>query len=542
MAIQLQRISLPRGPGSLAQLTQSATHVLRIDRSGPALLVDLSGKKPVAHEFPIGIVKGAGSEPDAALVIESGGFSPDGARMVFLRGGTDRNGGKKPSVELIDTQSRALLSSFELKVQKPWGVRMHPDGERIFVFGSPETVVFSSKGKVLDRIGTERGFELSPSGTHMLFEFGDGEYRVRPVDKPKFVTFEASSATWRDDSTLITTTWKSMDEDVLNLVDASTGKAKKLATLPSIDSLEAFGDQVLATSVKGKKVEAFLIALPSGKVQRFELVGSPSGTRVSLGPAGAFIAVNWQKVLHVLVDGAAPAKKVEKPSPAPKGEAALLARIEAKAKAVGVKLAKGASEKAIAAAEKTLGVSFPAEVKAFYRAHDGSEDDGAVEDRELLSLSRMVSEWKVWKELLDKKTFDEEWWNPKWIPVTYDGSGNHHMLDLTAKGRILSFWHDDERREVEGKDLLSWLATAPWGDPDRVEAAEQSAQSGGFVRYEMAQKFWAVQLEGASFTVRFGKQGTDGQEQVKSFGDAAAAKKELDKLVASKVKKGYREV
>lgn len=254
MAIQLQRISLPRGPGSLAQLTQSATHVLRIDRSGPALLIELSGKKPVAHELPMLIVKGEGSEPDAALVIESGGFSPDGTRMVLLRGGTDRNGGKKPSVELVDTQTRALLSSFELKMEKPWGVRMHPDGERIFVCGTPETVVFSSKGKVLDRLPTEKGFEVSPSGTHLLLELADGEYGVRPLDKAKLMKFEASSATWRDDQTSITTTWKSMDEDVVSLVEASTGKAKKLATLPSIDSLEAYGDQVLATSVKGKKV------------------------------------------------------------------------------------------------------------------------------------------------------------------------------------------------------------------------------------------------------------------------------------------------
>lgn len=302
MALQLQRISLPRGAGSLAQLTQSATHVLRVDRSGPALLVDVSGKKPVAHELPMTILPGKGSEPDAALTIEAADFSPDGSRLVVLRGGTDRNGGRKPSVEFIDPNTRAVVSSFEPKLEKPWGVRVHPDGERLYVMGTPVTLVLSLKGKVLDRIGSDHGFELSPLGTHMLFEFPNSEWRVRPVEKPKFVSFEAGTARWRDDASLISTTWKSTEEDVVGLVDAKTGKTKKLATLPRIDSLEVYGDRVLASSCKGKKAEAFVITLPSGKVQRFELPGSPSGTQVSLGPAGAFVAVNWQKSLHVLAE------------------------------------------------------------------------------------------------------------------------------------------------------------------------------------------------------------------------------------------------
>ena len=53
--------------------------------------------------------------------------------------------------------------------------------------------------------------------------------------------------------------------------------------------------------------------------------------------------------------------------------------------------------------------------------------------------------------------------------MTYDGAGNHHILDLApaargVRGQILSFWHDDGDRRVVGKDLLRWLATAEWGD------------------------------------------------------------------------------
>ena len=54
-------------------------------------------------------------------------------------------------------------------------------------------------------------------------------------------------------------------------------------------------------------------------------------------------------------------------------------------------------------------------------------------------------------------------------------------------------------------------------------------------------KFWNIDLQGKQFTVTFGKVGTNGQTQVKAFADDAAAKKEHDKLVAEKVKKGYTE-
>jgi predicted DNA-binding WGR domain protein len=43
------------------------------------------------------------------------------------------------------------------------------------------------------------------------------------------------------------------------------------------------------------------------------------------------------------------------------------------------------------------------------------------------------------------------------------------------------------------------------------------------------------------FTVRFGRLGTVGQSQIKSFVDEQKAKHEADHLVAEKLKKGYQE-
>jgi uncharacterized protein (TIGR02996 family) len=54
-------------------------------------------------------------------------------------------------------------------------------------------------------------------------------------------------------------------------------------------------------------------------------------------------------------------------------------------------------------------------------------------------------------------------------------------------------------------------------------------------------KFWSIDLQGKGFTVQFGKVGTAGQTQAKEFADEAAAKKEHDKLVAEKLRKGYVE-
>jgi len=52
-------------------------------------------------------------------------------------------------------------------------------------------------------------------------------------------------------------------------------------------------------------------------------------------------------------------------------------------------------------------------------------------------------------------------------------------------------------------------------------------------------KFWRIRLEGTSFTVHYGRVGTNGQSQTKSFASESIAEKECDKLVAEKLKKGY---
>ncbi|EIL1068798.1 WGR domain-containing protein, partial [Escherichia coli] len=56
---------------------------------------------------------------------------------------------------------------------------------------------------------------------------------------------------------------------------------------------------------------------------------------------------------------------------------------------------------------------------------------------------------------------------------------------------------------------------------------------------EKSHKFWAVEQQGNELHISWGKVSTNGQSQVKSFADTAAAEKAELKLIAEKVKKGY---
>jgi predicted DNA-binding WGR domain protein len=56
-----------------------------------------------------------------------------------------------------------------------------------------------------------------------------------------------------------------------------------------------------------------------------------------------------------------------------------------------------------------------------------------------------------------------------------------------------------------------------------------------------SRKFWEISQSGNSFTVRFGRIGTVGQSQTKTFADEARAKREAEALIGEKLKKGYVE-
>ncbi len=57
-----------------------------------------------------------------------------------------------------------------------------------------------------------------------------------------------------------------------------------------------------------------------------------------------------------------------------------------------------------------------------------------------------------------------------------------------------------------------------------------------------SRKFWEVSISGNNVTVRYGRLGTNGQSQTKSFTSPAAAAQHSDKQINAKLAKGYREL
>src|SRR5579884_3778385 len=58
---------------------------------------------------------------------------------------------------------------------------------------------------------------------------------------------------------------------------------------------------------------------------------------------------------------------------------------------------------------------------------------------------------------------------------------------------------------------------------------------------ERSQRFWDIELNGASLTVRYGKAGSKGQGRTKTFADEAKARAEHDRLIRAKLAAGYVE-
>ena len=153
-------------------------------------------------------------------------------------------------------------------------------------------------------------------------------------------------------------------------------------------------------------------------------------------------------------------------------------------------LKEPATEDAIRSAESVLPGPIPDEFRDLYRRHDGQSGvtDPIAGDWELLSLTEVVSKWKMLKELLDKGTFAKAtaiakaigpvrtvWWSEQWIPFAYDGVGDLQCIDLDPPeggkvGQVVTYWHDRGEREHVADSLNEWLARLA----DDLEAGKYS--------------------------------------------------------------------
>ncbi len=136
----------------------------------------------------------------------------------------------------------------------------------------------------------------------------------------------------------------------------------------------------------------------------------------------------------------------------------------------------GATEAAIAAAEATLGVAFPADLREYLLLADGERwnSDGFIGDWQLLELKFIVQETQRMRALVDDGSFDDNtnaetpaikglWWNPQWLPIVTSGSGHFFCVDLDpgpegTVGQIILFLHDDGGRFLVAPSLRAWFA------------------------------------------------------------------------------------
>ena len=142
-----------------------------------------------------------------------------------------------------------------------------------------------------------------------------------------------------------------------------------------------------------------------------------------------------------------------------------------------------ATEEQLAAFERLIGLAMPRAYRQLYRWHDGEEDDrwGHVFGMPLLSLEQAAAQWTVWNEVLadfdgnryqisaagwPQHAVDPAYINPRWIPLTHDGSGNHIGLDFDPwpegrHGQVILYGRDEDVKVVLAPSLgafLQWLA------------------------------------------------------------------------------------
>ncbi len=58
---------------------------------------------------------------------------------------------------------------------------------------------------------------------------------------------------------------------------------------------------------------------------------------------------------------------------------------------------------------------------------------------------------------------------------------------------------------------------------------------------DKSRKFWRARVDGTQLEINYGRIGAKGQTQIKEFDSEERCRKELDKVAASKIKKGYWE-
>jgi len=131
---------------------------------------------------------------------------------------------------------------------------------------------------------------------------------------------------------------------------------------------------------------------------------------------------------------------------------------------------------------------------------------------------------------------------PTFVRLRRDGqaqTSDTRGMESTSAGAAS---RDDKKKSTSRTAKSSATTTA---EPSHDQPPLSPKGSTGMTRrFEYvggnSEKFWEITVAGTDVTVCFGRVGTKGQTQTKSFADSAAADKHTEKLIAEKLAKGYQ--
>ncbi len=115
------------------------------------------------------------------------------------------------------------------------------------------------------------------------------------------------------------------------------------------------------------------------------------------------------------------------------------------------------------------------------------------------------------------------------VPAAMPEISTADVLELSNAG--ISEAPAETGSDIDRTVPTATVATGPGTSARRFEFREGNSS-----------KYWEIALNGQQHTVRFGRIGSNGQSQTKSFSSESAAQNDVDRLIAEKKRKGYREV
>ncbi|WP_175022982.1 SMI1/KNR4 family protein [Rugamonas rivuli] len=138
-----------------------------------------------------------------------------------------------------------------------------------------------------------------------------------------------------------------------------------------------------------------------------------------------------------------------------------------------------ATDEQVRQLEKHLGTPLPTQLKECLRIHDGQDPEAPwlFAGCEFMSTRRIARTWSLWQQLAANGDFRDLhakpdhgvralWWSPHWIPLTFNGSGDHDCLDMSPaaggkSGQIIRVWHDHGQRALVADSFAAWFADLP---------------------------------------------------------------------------------